>query len=152
MSELNFTVIIIAFLVWLLMHILNALLFKPLLKCMNERKYYIEGVRKEAEDILKKAQELLEDYKKRIDKAKMEAYDLIKERRMLLLEEKEKILKKAKEEANLLINKALKAIEEDIKKAKMEIEKESYNLALLISKQLLKRETGSDEISKEQIN
>lgn len=145
MSELNFTVIIIAAILWLLMHILNYLFFRPLLRCMDERHYYIEGVKEEAENILKNAHKLLEEYKEKINKTKLEAYDLIKEKRNLFLQEKEKIIKKAKEEASILIEKAMLQITNDINNAKKEIEKEAQSIALLITKQLVRTEIERDE-------
>ncbi len=145
MSELNFTVIIIAAIIWLLMHILNYLFFRPLLRCMDERNYYIEGVKEEAENILKNAHKLLEEYREKINKTKLEAYELIKEKRNLFLQEKEKIIKKAKEEASILIDKAMQQITNDINNAKKEIEKEAQSIALLITKQLVGTEIERDE-------
>jgi len=145
MSELNFTVIIIAFIIWLLMHILNYLFFSPLVRCMQQRHYYIEGVKEEAENILKDANKLLEEYKEKINKTKLEAYELIKEKRNIFLQEKEKIIKKAKEEASILIEKAMQQITNDINNAKKEIEKEAQSIALLITKQLVKAEIERDE-------
>lgn len=147
MLEINISLLFIAVLVWLLMHFLNAFLFKPVLNVMKQRRQLTEGVKNEAAHVIQEAQQLLAEYQKKIDTAKNEAYALAKQQKNEFMQQKFDALQKARNEANLLIEKALQEINASLKSAMAIAEKEAEHMAIMIAQQIIQKKS-TDNASK----
>ncbi|HDM32620.1 MAG TPA: ATPase [Deltaproteobacteria bacterium] len=140
MIQLNWTFFVqmVNFLV--LMFILDRILYRPILKILDERDKKIETGQEKAKELLEKSEYMLKDYKEKISDAKVEA-----------LEIKNSAIKEAEEEANRIINdgrkKAEQILEEikadaerQVETARKELESEVGAIASSIVNQVLGRE------------
>ncbi len=73
MINLNATLLIQLLNFLLLMFLLNRILFRPMLKVLEERRARTEGRRKQAAQLDVDAQAIWDDYQKRVHAAKAEA-------------------------------------------------------------------------------
>jgi F-type H+-transporting ATPase subunit b len=145
MLEINASLIFIAILVWLLMHILKKLFFDPVLSIINQRYQLTTGVKIEAEKIHQQAQQLLNEYQEKIKQAKIEVYDNIKKQNAILQKQKYDEIQKAKKQTDALIAETISELENYITKISPALKEESKNMALLIANKVLNRDISQYE-------
>lgn len=112
---INFTIVLV---------VLYKLVYRPLLKTMNERTAKIE---KGLEDAQKSAEQLEQAEKTRDDKikeAKKEAKEILEKMRGLAEKNKEEMIRKAEKEANGIVKSAKEEIESEKKKTIKEVRQE----------------------------
>ncbi len=142
MIELNWTFFVQMINFLILMFILERILYRPILKVLDERDKKIETGQERAKDLLDKSEYMLKDYKERISDAKVEA-----------LEIKNSAMREAEEEANRVINDGRKKAEEileqiradaerQVEAARKELESEVGSIASSIVNQVLGREVA----------
>ena len=73
MIEINFTLLIQAANFLLLIFLLNVVLYKPILKILEEREHRIDGQQAEAKKITDDSQALIDEYNRKLHEAKIEA-------------------------------------------------------------------------------
>lgn len=146
MLEINASMLLIALLVWILMHILKKLFFVPVSSIINQRYELTTGTKLEAEKINQQAQQLLDEYQQKIRKAKIQINENIKKQINSLQQEKYTNIKKAKTELDKMINKTASELNEFINNITPELKKESITIAALISKQILSKEITNYDI------
>ncbi|MGI6386387.1 MAG: ATP synthase F0 subunit B [Desulfomonilia bacterium] len=73
MIELNWTFFVQIFNFLLLMFILNKILYKPILKVLDEREARIAGGQEKAKELLDESQSILKSYNEKLYGAKIDA-------------------------------------------------------------------------------
>ncbi|HHO77296.1 MAG TPA: ATP synthase F0 subunit B [Deltaproteobacteria bacterium] len=142
MIELNWTffVQVINFLV--LMFILNKILYKPILKVLDERDERVVGGQTKAKQLVAESEKIFTSYNDKLQVAKIEA-----------LGTKNSARKEASDQANLIIGDARKKAEEiihqiqqemsmEVDRAKKELEPEVGIMASTIAQQILGRKVA----------
>lgn len=139
MIELNFTVLIQFLNFVLLLFLLNRLLYRPILRRMDERMAKIRGNLDAASSDREAARRLLSGYEAAIAKAKREGVNALFEAQREAGEETRRMVERHREEAALLIEEARRRIEEQGALAGEALTREARNLAALITQQLAGR-------------
>lgn len=101
--EINATIFVstISFLVFIF--VMNAILYRPIMKIMEERQNYIDSNRNEADLHDKHSKELLADKDKQIAQAHKKSRDIVAMKTEAIKEEKAKVLNNTKSEMNAFI-------------------------------------------------
>ncbi len=140
MIEINWTILIQMVNFIVLIFVLNKILYKPILKILEERDERISGGQQKVKELEGAIQGMLKDYTDKIYKGRVNA-----------LEAKNVAKKEAVGKANEIINDARKKAEEiilqvrseivrEVGKARKELESELGSMAASIAKQVLGRE------------
>ena len=145
MLEINISLLFITLLIWILTYVLNAIFFKPVLTVIQQRKQLTEGVKNDAEKVIQEAQQLLNEYQKKIAIAKSEIYELAKQHRNEFLKQKNDALQRAREEAAIVLNNAVQEINASLESAKAHSEQETKNMAYLIARQILHKDSKDND-------
>lgn len=126
---LNFVVLLV---------VLRALLWKPLMKTLADRKHHIETRIREAEAIHEEAEHLKEDYEKRIAQAKAEAGEILKK----MIAEAEKMKEQQIREGKAEVARIRKQAEQDVtaarEKALREVKNHVVELAITTASKILR--------------
>jgi len=148
MVDISFTMVM----QWLnfgaLVFILYGLLFKPLVKFLDERSAAIEKEIKQAEDQNKKAEELAKSYEAKIKTVEKESEKFMEEMKRDALIERDKIVKSAEKESEAMIDAAKKEIAVEVEQVKNEIKKEFSNIALKCAEQIVAKEINESDHTK----
>jgi F-type H+-transporting ATPase subunit b len=134
--ELNFTVLIQFLNFVLLLFLLNRLLYRPILRRMDERMAKIREDLDAGSSDREAARRLLSGYEAAIAKAKREGVDALFEAQREAGEETRRMVERHREEAALLIEEARRQIEEQGALADEALTREVRGLAALITRQL----------------
>ncbi len=139
MIQLNFTVIIqiINFLVLLL--ILNALLYKPIMAKMRERDSKIKGDREKAEQLETKVLDQDRKHQEAVAKTRQEAAQENSELIAAAKKDESDILDKARAEATKIVDAMRATIQSDAGAARKALKAEMAQLAQSISEKILGR-------------
>ena len=130
----------------LLLVLLKAVAYKPIMKMMDERKRNIDESLANAETQMREAQKLHAEQVSAIQKAKGEAQDIIQRATKISEERAREIYEEAQAESARLKKSALDDIEIEKKKALVAIRGEVTTLALLAAGKVLgKAITGQDQ-------
>lgn len=98
---------------FILLFILQKLLYKPVIKAMDERQVSIQKSQKEADAKMEKAKELISDYKDKMELVEDEKSSIINQARVEAKEKKESLLEDYKTEADRKRASYLKEIEDE---------------------------------------
>lgn len=135
----------------LLVVLLKWLLYKPVLKLLNERQQKISDFMELAEKTKKEAAELEEKNRQKIDEAKKQVREYLEEAKTQAKEEAQKIHEDAQVEAKKFTDKARQEIISDREKMVRDLKSELADLILLASGKLT-RKTIKPEIQKELVD
>lgn len=124
--------------------VLNVLLFKPILAMLEKRKKeieeglaYTEKMRQENESVVEKREKILAQSRK-------EGLGLIEEARKNAKVEEKQIVEEARKSAEEIIAKGKAAVAEERESMQKGIRKDSVQLAVLIAKRLLSESLSAD--------
>lgn len=126
-----------ALIVLLLYVFLRWAFWAPLERVLAQRQAATEGARKEAEEILARAQEKLRQYEETLRQARADVYRQLEASRRLALEERSQVLGQTRQRAADMLRQAKLEIARDVAQAKKELEAESQSLAEVITRSLL---------------
>jgi F-type H+-transporting ATPase subunit b len=126
---------IITFVIVLL--ILRATAWKPLLAVLTAREEQIRSSLEEARETQQKAQQLLEDHRKQLALAEEQSQRIIKEGRDMAERLKAEILEKAQRSATFIVTQAKDEIRREKETALMQLRSEVADLAILAAGKLL---------------
>lgn len=126
---------IITFVIVLL--ILRATAWKPLLAVLTAREEHILSSLREAQEAQQKAQQLLEDHRKQLALAEEQSQRIIKEGRDMAERLKAEILEKAQGSARFMVTQAKDEIRREKETALMQLRSEVADLAILAAGKLL---------------
>ena len=142
MIEINFTIIIqiINFLV--LIFVLNIVLYKPILKVLDEREQRIDGQQAEAKKILEDGQAYMVDYNQKLYNAKVDAMNAKNAARNEASEQANVIIVDARKKAEDIISQVQQQMAAEITQAKKELEPDLEVMAATIAQQILGRKAA----------
>jgi F-type H+-transporting ATPase subunit b len=139
MVDINYTVFIqiVNFLV--LIFILNSLLFKPILKIMEERKGGLQSSEDEIKALHQTIEQKTAEYEEKIRLAKMEAMNQRNEIQKEGTEEARKIIEQAKEEIAKMTDEFKDKLDEEMSGARKILSGRSKAISLEIAEKVLGR-------------
>ncbi len=123
----------------ILVLVLNYLLYKPLLKIIDERKERIEGTLEEAERMMKEAERKLEEYNSRIRQARQQAQQIVAEGRLKASEEQKRILASVRKETEERLEKLQRELEAQKASAREVLRRQAEVLSIRIAERVLGR-------------
>lgn len=125
--------------------IIKKLLFKPVLKILEQRKEQIENMYTEASTATDNAIKMEKDYTEKIALSKDEAGEIIKTATLTAQRREAEILAEAKEKADAITQRAQVEIEQEKKKAYGEIKGEIAEISVAIAAKLVEREINAKD-------
>lgn len=139
MIQLNFTLLIqlVNFLV--LLFLLNAILYKPIMAKVREREARMRGDREKAEQLARSVEQQENRHQEELAKARQAA---AKEKAVLLAEAKSKesvILKKARSDAGSIVEEMKVSIQQQVGEARSALKEQMTPLARSIVEKILGR-------------
>jgi F-type H+-transporting ATPase subunit b len=139
MIQFDITVLVQIGVVLILCIVLNKILFKPIVKLLQERKEYIDSTINASEDRSQGINELVEKYEKSINEAKKKALAQREEiRREGIVLERE-ILEKAHREHVEAIHEAKLKAKQEFEDAQEEVEEHVKKLSVTVTEKILQR-------------
>jgi F-type H+-transporting ATPase subunit b len=129
----------------ILLVLLTKLLYKPLMKKMDERTQAIQKSLDEAQAARAEAQKERDDFAAKIQAAHGEAQTIRAEARKEAAEEQRRLVDAAKAEAARLVTSARQELEQDVRRARQELRQEVADLAIALSQQLIKKSLNDSE-------
>jgi len=124
---------------FVLLFILKILLYKPVLKMIDDRKKSIEESLEKAAKAQEEAERIKAEYDGMIARAREEAREIINKAQKTAAAEKEEIIATAQREAQTLLADAKLTIAQEKEKALRELRQEIGNLAVLAAGKILNR-------------
>jgi F-type H+-transporting ATPase subunit b len=123
----------------LMVFILNATLFKPINRILEERERRTRGRSGEAQDILQRVEEKVIQYERTLREARAEGYRLMEQERDTAMNERQARLGAVRDEVNHSVAEEKKAIHGQVEEARATLEQEARRLAAEIGSQILHR-------------
>lgn len=142
MIEINFTLIIQIINFLALIFILNIVLYKPILKVLEEREERVDGQQQQAKKILEDGQVLVGDYNQKLYNAKVEAMNAKNAARNEASNQANGIIETARKEAEEIIAQMQQQMASEMAQAKKELEPELSVMASTIAQQILGRKVA----------
>ena len=142
MIEINFTILIQAFNFFLLLVILNKILYKPILNILDQREQRIEGQQQQAKKIIEDGQVLEGDYDKKLYNAKIDAMNTKNAARSAASEQANGIINDSRKKAEEVINQMQQQMVLELAQAKKELEPELSVMSATIAQQILGRKVA----------
>lgn len=142
MIELNFTFFIQIINFLLLIFILNKLLYKPILKILEEREERISGGQQAAKKLIEDSQGYVSDYNQQLHNAKIDAMNAKNAARSTASEQANGYIAEARGKAEEIIGQMQQEMIGEIDKAKKELEPELGVMAATIAQQILGRKVA----------
>lgn len=142
MIEINLTLAyqIIGFFV--LYFVLNTLLYKPVLKVLEERNKNIEGTKKEALDMEAEIQKRLLDYENRLNEAKAKAQEERLRIRQEGIDKEKEMMGSARENSQAGLLEAKTKLEQEAKSVRLRLKEESKTISRDIVEKILNRKAA----------
>jgi F-type H+-transporting ATPase subunit b len=129
----------------LLLILLRAVAYKPILKAMEDRQNNIEQSIREAENSRAEAKRVIDEYTAKMQEARQEASGIIENATKLAEASKAEILAKAQEETVKLTAKAKADIQAEKEKALAQLRDEVANLAILAASKIINKEINNQD-------
>lgn len=142
MIELNWTFFVQIFNFLLLMVILNKILYKPILKVLDERDARIVGGQERAKKLLEESQGILKNYNDKLYGAKIDAMTVKNSSRKQAVGQANVIIEEARRSAETIVLDVQKEMAEEIARVKKELEPEVGVMAGTIAQQILGRKVA----------
>lgn len=131
----------------LLLILLKAVAYKPIMKVLEERQNTIDQSIREAENGRAEAKKMMEEYSAQLQEARKEAQEIIEKASKLGEDSKADILAKAQEEAAKITAKAKADIQAEKEKALAQLRDEVANIAILAASKVINKEiTNQDHV------
>jgi len=140
--ELNWTFFVQVLNFLVLMFILNKILYKPILKVLDERDERIVGGREKAKELISESDTILNSYNGKLQVAKIEALGTKNTARKEASDEANVIIAEAREKAEGIISQVQQDMAREIERVKKELEPEVGIMAATIAQQILGRKVA----------
>lgn len=128
------------------MYLLNKVLYKPVMKMLDDRAKKINEGMSQAEKNLKAGEEIEKTKKSEISKARKEASAIINAAEVDAKKKADEIVKKAHDKAKEEVSNMTKAAEKEIENAKAKLQKEAATIAAAMAKKALEGALSAKEI------
>lgn len=142
MIEINFTFIIQIINFFALIYILNIVLYKPILKLLDEREKRVDGQQAEAKKVIEDSQAIMADYNQKLYNAKVEAMNAKNAARNEASAQAGVIIEDARKKAEEIIDQMQQQMAAEIAQAKKDLEPELSVMAATIAQQILGRKAA----------
>jgi F-type H+-transporting ATPase subunit b len=129
----------IFFLVFCLIFILNATLFRPINQVLDERERLSSGRMSEAQRIMAQYEERLRRYEEQVRATRAESYQRLEAQRRAALAHRQEIIAQVKAETAEQITAAKQEIAAQTSAARASLEREARTMAVSISSRILHR-------------
>lgn len=116
---------------------LTYLLYKPVLKILDERSERIAAAQKAAQETLKEKEELATEKAKQVKQAQQEATELLEKAKQDAQSHRQQLMTEAKTEATMLVTKAQAGWEREKEKLAGEMKSEFANAVLLVTEKVI---------------
>lgn len=123
----------------ILLVLLTKLLYRPLLKKMDERTRAIQKSLDEAQAARAQAQKERDEFAAKIQAAHAEAQAIRAEALKEAADEQRRLVEAAKAEAARLVASARQEMDQDVRRARQELRQEVADLAIAVSERLIKK-------------
>jgi F-type H+-transporting ATPase subunit b len=123
----------------LMVYILNVTLFRPINRILEERERQTLGRSSEAQTILKRVHSSLEQYEQTLRAARAEGYYFLERQQATAMTERQGLLNSLREELKTSTEEQKRLIQTQATQARLQLEKDSYQIALDVSQQVLRR-------------
>ncbi|HEX8845738.1 MAG TPA: hypothetical protein VF791_13885 [Pyrinomonadaceae bacterium] len=133
------TLILHIAIILVMVFVLNATLFKPINRILEEREKRTRGRSGEAHDILRRVEEKMAQYEQTLRQARTEGYRLMEQEREAAITERQAKLSSVREEINYSVTEQKEAINAQVKEARVALSAEAQRLAAEIGAQILHR-------------
>ena len=143
--NLSFTLVVqmISFLI--LLHILNKVLYKPLLGFLDKRAEDIKRSMVDAKNSEKDAQEVLAQAQKELEDSRREASAIKEQAKEIAEGEKQKIIDQARADAEQLSKKAKKDIETELNQGREFLKQHAGTMAVSIAEKVLRTKLNQEQ-------
>ncbi len=128
--------------------LLNAVIFKPILKLFDERNEKVKGAVDEALRLSEEAEKLMEEYERKISEARQQALQLVNEGRLQAVDSQKKALAKVRGEAEGQLKQLKERVDKEKGEASRVLERFAQVLSISIAECLLGRPLDSRERTK----
>lgn len=132
-------------LIIVLVFILNATLFKPINRVLEERERLSSGRQSEAQKLLAQYGERLRSYEDRIRAARADAYQMLETQRKQALATQQEVMAQTKTETAAQIAAAKEEIAQQTEAARVRLEQDARSMAATISSNILQRPITTPE-------
>ena len=133
------TLILHILIILVMVFVLNATLFKPINRILEERERRTRGRSGEAHDILQRVEEKVSLYERTLREARAAGYQLMEQERAAALSERQARLNAVKDEINRSVGEQKEAIRAQVEDARATLEQEARSIAAQIGSQILHR-------------
>jgi len=133
------TLILHVVIILVMVFVLNATLFKPINRILEEREKRTRGRSTEAQDILHRVEQKISHYEHSLREARAEGYRLMEKQRTEAMSERQAKLNVVREEMNQLIAEQKNIIRAQMEEARTTLASDSRRIAAEIGAQILQR-------------
>jgi F-type H+-transporting ATPase subunit b len=119
--------------------VLNATLFRPINRILEERERRTRGRSGEAHDILQRVEEKVSLYERTLREARAAGYQLMEQEHAAALSERQASLNAVKDEINHSVAEQKEAIHAQVEDARATLDREARRIAAEIGSQILHR-------------
>lgn len=142
MIEVNFTLLIQIGNFLLLMFVLNKVLYKPILRVLEERDERIGGGQEKAKNLIEEGQNLFNAYNQKLHTAKIDAITVKNATRKEAVDQANEIIDGARKQAEDIVLDVQNEMTVEITRVKRELEPELGIMASTIAQQILGRKVA----------
>jgi F-type H+-transporting ATPase subunit b len=119
--------------------VLNATLFKPINRILEERERRTRGRSGEAHDILQRVEEKVTLFERTLWEARAAGYQLMEQERAVALSERQAMLNAVKDEISRSVTEQKQSINVQVEEARATLQTEARSIAAEIGSQILHR-------------
>ena len=124
----------------LMVYILNVTLFRPINRILEERERQTSGQMGNAQAILNQVHLSVERYEHALRAARAEGYNFLEKQRTSAMYERQELLNSLREDLRTSTEEQKHLIQTQAGQARLQLEKDSYQIAVDVSQQVLRRE------------
>jgi F-type H+-transporting ATPase subunit b len=145
MVNINATIILTMLNFILLVILMRAILFKPLLRYLDERSARIAESLRQAEENKKKSEELVLDRDSIIQEARLKASEIVEKSKALASDESREIIRDARVQAQAIIDSTRDALISESDKIKYDLRRDVSAMVVKLSERVLAREVREED-------
>ncbi len=123
----------------LMVAVLNATLFKPINRILEERERRTRGGSNEAREMLKRVEESMTRYENSLRAARLEGYQLMEQKRAAAMRERQEKLNALKDEVGRTVELEKAALSTQVEEARGTLRQDARRIASEIATQVLNR-------------
>lgn len=145
MISINATMLLTILNFILLVILLRAILFKPLLKYLDERAKTIAESLRLADENKKRSQEIAIEEERIIREARAKANEIVDRAISTASDESRELIRDAREKAQAIVDATRSELTEEADRIKRELRKDVLSMAISLSEKVLDREIREDD-------